>query len=119
MIKAILRTIVNNQRIKYLLLLILGQIQLLPVGLSAQSFVHGVEVIIWLNAQLVISISFDKIDIEVFTKREITIVEYNIQLIIGVIHIDTRMPIFGPNLCAWCASQQIDFGIWAQQCLSK
>ena len=113
MIKAVLWTIVNYQCIKHFLLLLLGQIQFLPVGLSAQSFVHGVEVIIWLNAQLVISISFDKIDIEVFPKREIAIVKDNIKLIVGVFHIDTRMPIFGPNLCAWCASQQIDFGIWA------
>ena len=119
MIKAILRTIVNNQRIKYLLLLILGQIQLLPIGLSSQPLVYCVEVIIWLNAQLVISISFDKIDIEVFPKREIAIVKDNIKLIVGVFHIDTCMTIFGPNFCAWCASQQMDLGTWAQQCLSK
>jgi hypothetical protein len=112
--------VVGDERIVDALLLLLCEIEFLPIGFATDATIEGYEIAIWLNTKLVVGFSFDELDIEILChKIEHTIVENYVELIGLVNHTDGGMTVLGPYLLTLGASEQLYLCTIAERFSSK
>lgn len=114
-ILAVLRTVIDEQGVVDLLLLLLGEIQFLPIGGTTDLGIVLLELEIGLDTQLIVSVALDKLDIKVVSHEgEDTVIEDTVDAI-GYVHdANTCVAVFRPYFSARCAGEQIDLGAIAE-----